>query len=269
MPDWQRAHRLVSSHFPPINLFETVAEPEDLEIVFEIEGLTNDRLRHEAGDLKLVPAAERISGPGSTPVMAAFTHIGQPSRFTDGRYGVYYAGNCLAVAIAETRYHRERFLAATREPDTEITMREYISRIQLPLGDIRGRQYDALYHLTDYTASQKFGLEQRQTGSSGLLYRSVRYEGESVSHCLHHERLQFLCRVAITAMYGMARRSGLCRSCWLVRYSDMRRFYMAFPIRETVSLESVAKYSVLNESEQLFASKYLIELLTLINLKSL
>ena len=177
VPDWDGAHRLVPSHFPPINLFETVADPEDLEIIFEIEGLTNDRLRQEAGDVKLVPASERVSGPGSTPVMAAFTHIGQPSRFTDGRYGVYYAGNSLDVAIAETRYHRERFLAATREPDTEITMREYISRIQLPLGDIRGSQYQALHHPTDYTASQTFALEQRQSGRYGLVFNSVRHQG--------------------------------------------------------------------------------------------
>lgn len=182
IPDWGRAHRLVPSHFPPINLFETVADPEDLEIIFEIESLTNDRLRDEIGDLRRVPASERVAGPGSTPVMAAFTHIGQPSRFTDGRFGVYYAGNSLEVAIAETRYHRERFLSATQEPDTEITLREYISQIQLPLDDIRGKQFDELHHPTDYTPSQRFALDKRQAGSAGLLYNSVRYEsGECVA----------------------------------------------------------------------------------------
>ncbi|SEF83996.1 RES family NAD+ phosphorylase [Marinobacterium lutimaris] len=182
IPDWERAHRLVPSHFPPINLFETVADPEDLEILFEIESLTNDRLRDEAGDLRLVPASERISGPGSTPVMAAFTHIGQASRFTDGRYGVYYAANSLQVAIAETRYHRERFLSATQEPDTEVTLREYISVIQLPLEDIRSDNYAELHHPSDYAPSQRFALEQRNSGASGLLYNSVRQEqGECVA----------------------------------------------------------------------------------------
>lgn len=177
MPEWERAHRLVPSHFPPINLFESVADPEDLDIIFEIEGLTNDRLMDEAGDLRRVPASERISGPGSTPVMAAFTHVGYASRFTDGRDGVYYAGNSLDVAIAETRYHRERFLSATQEPDTEITMREYISMIQLPLLDIRGDQYVALHHPTDYSAAQRFAHDQRKAGVKGLLYSSVRCAG--------------------------------------------------------------------------------------------
>ena len=177
MPEWERAHRLVPSHFPPINLFESVADPEDLDIIFEIEGLTNDRLMDDVGDLRRVPASERISGSGSTPVMAAFTHVGYASRFTDGRDGVYYAGNSLDVAIAETRYHRERFLSATQEPDTEITMREYISMIQLPLLDIRGDQYVALHHPTDYSAAQRFAHDQRKAGVKGLLYSSVRCAG--------------------------------------------------------------------------------------------
>ncbi len=54
-------------------------------------GLTNDRLRDEIGDIAIVPLAERLAGPGASPIVAAFTHIGFPSRFTDGSFGVYYA----------------------------------------------------------------------------------------------------------------------------------------------------------------------------------
>lgn len=39
---------------------------------------------------------------------------------------------------------------------------------------------------------------------------------------------------------------------------NMRRFHQAFPIRETVSPElSRSRYSVLKDSQQLFASRYL------------
>jgi len=41
LPDWEKLHRLVPSHFPPIDLFENVAKPEDLEIVFALESLTS------------------------------------------------------------------------------------------------------------------------------------------------------------------------------------------------------------------------------------
>src|SRR4051794_2233977 len=89
--DWRPAYRLVPSRFPPTGLFDRVADPADLDAVFAIEALTNDRLRDEAGDLRLLPAEERISGPGTTPIMAAFTHLNpEGSRFSDGSFGVYY-----------------------------------------------------------------------------------------------------------------------------------------------------------------------------------
>lgn len=56
--NWKPCWRLIPSRFPPVGLFDRVAEPEDLEIIFEIEALTNDRLRDEAGDITLVPPSE-------------------------------------------------------------------------------------------------------------------------------------------------------------------------------------------------------------------
>ncbi|WP_421131741.1 RES family NAD+ phosphorylase [Alteromonas sp. A079] len=177
LPDWEKLHRLVPSHFPPIDLFENVASPDELDIVFAIESLTNDRLRDEVGNLALVPAEERISGPGSTSVMAAFTHISIPTRFADGvEYGVYYGARDLHTAFAETIYHREKFLSATNEPDTELTMRCYINKVALALHDIRGDAFAHL-HTDDYTPSQQFAKNMRATGSNGLLYKSVRDKG--------------------------------------------------------------------------------------------
>jgi hypothetical protein len=177
LPDWDKLHRLVPSHFPPINLFENVANPEDLEVVFALESLTNDRLREEAGDLSLVAVEDRIAGPGTSPVMAAFTHIAVASRFTDGtEYGVYYGAKELKTAIAETIFHRELFLAATNEPDTALTMRCYINQVAMELEDIRGDAFSYL-HGDDHAVPQQFAKHSRATGSNGLLYRSVRDEG--------------------------------------------------------------------------------------------
>ena len=82
--------------------------------------------------------------------MAAFTHIGKTSRFTDGTFGVYYAASSQAAAIAETSYHQERFLAATNEPDIELTLRTYVNKVVKPLHDIR-QNYPHL-HNPDPTA---------------------------------------------------------------------------------------------------------------------
>ncbi|MAM88858.1 MAG: hypothetical protein CME36_16260 [unclassified Hahellaceae] len=174
---WKKCHRLVSSQFPPINLYESILDPEDLDAAFELEALTNPRLRDEAGDLGFVAPEDRVSGPGSSAVMAAFTHIGAASRFTDGRYGVYYAGDSSATAIAETRFHRERFLAATEEPDTRLTLREYVTTILSELHDVRAE--DELHDpdLKRYKQTQPIAAQFREQGSHGLLYRSVRHAG--------------------------------------------------------------------------------------------
>ena len=90
--------------------------------VFAIEALANPRMRDELGELQLVPPEERVSGPGATPVMAAFTHLNpEGSRFSDGSYGVYYAAHSLATAMAEVSHHRAVFLRRTDEPAIDST----------------------------------------------------------------------------------------------------------------------------------------------------
>lgn len=51
-----RVHRLVASVYPPVSIFDEIVEPHELETLFHIESMTNDRLREEVGDLSLVPA---------------------------------------------------------------------------------------------------------------------------------------------------------------------------------------------------------------------
>lgn len=111
---WQPSYRLIPSRFLPRGLFDRVASPADLDDVLAVESLTNDRLRDQLGDIQLVPHGERLAGPGTTPIMAAFTHPNpNGSRFSDGTFGVYYAGASLQTAVRETVHHRE-FLGRQR-----------------------------------------------------------------------------------------------------------------------------------------------------------
>ncbi len=107
-------HRLIPSRYPPVGLFDWAETQKEAEEIAALEGLTNDRLLTEYGDIHLVAKDDWVSGAGATPLMAAFTHPGE-SRFSDGTYGIYYAGDSLATAVAETKYHRERFLSASKE----------------------------------------------------------------------------------------------------------------------------------------------------------
>ncbi|HXZ02623.1 MAG TPA: hypothetical protein VEI03_21705 [Stellaceae bacterium] len=71
---WQKSHRLIRSIYPPVDLFEDIAPPRDWELTASAEAKTNPRLRDEIGDLTLVPAERRVSGPSASWAMAPFTH---------------------------------------------------------------------------------------------------------------------------------------------------------------------------------------------------
>ncbi len=177
--DWPHQYRIIPSEYPPINFFERLVDADLMDELYYIESLTNDRLRDEAGDIALVPREDRVTGPGSSPVMAAFTHISPncPSRFSDGSYGVYYAAKTLETAIEETKRSRARFLSYTQEDAGEVAMRVYIGEVIKPLHDIRGDGYAQLHNPDDWTPSQTFGQEMKTINSWGIVYRSVRAPG--------------------------------------------------------------------------------------------
>jgi len=108
--------------------------------------------------------------------MAAFTHLNpEGSRFSDGSYGVYYAGESIDTAIEETRCKREQFLARTNEPPIELDMRTYLTDLGGELHDIRGRKdLPHVYDPDNYAAGQALGRELKAIDSNGVAYDSVR-----------------------------------------------------------------------------------------------
>ena len=174
---WAQAYRIVPSRFPPVGVFDRIADTDDLEALFALEAMTNPRLRDELGALRLVPKARRISGPGSTPVMAAFTHLNpQGSRFSDGTWGVFYAAHGVATAVEETVFHRQQFLAATAEPACDIQMRCYRTTVDARLHDLRGG-WPAAQEPSSYAASVPLARTLREGGSNGIVYASARHRG--------------------------------------------------------------------------------------------
>ena len=185
---WPAAHRILPSRYPPIQLFERLTDdPGEWEQLAAIESLTNPRLRDELGEIRLVPALERVSGPGASWVMASFTHLNpEGSRFSDGSYGVYYAARELETAIAETTFHLGRFYAATADPPHGEDMRVLTGRIDARFHDLRGdpRGHDprgrdprwrACLDPDDYAASRTLGQRLRAAGSNGIVWPSVRH----------------------------------------------------------------------------------------------
>jgi len=177
---WQPCYRLVPSLYPSKSLFERVADPADIDNLIEAEAETNPRVRQQLGEVSLIPPSERLRGPGSTPIMAAFTHLNpNGSRFSDGSYGVFYAGRALNTAIRETKYHRTKFLQETHRGPMHLHMRIYAARLSASMHDIRGMRaaLPKIYDANSYAESSKFGVRLRAEGSFGIVYDSVRDPG--------------------------------------------------------------------------------------------
>lgn len=179
---WRPSYRLIPSRFPTVGLYDAIADPADLEVVFAIEALANPRVRDELGAIQLVPPDERISGPGTTPIMAAFTHLNpEGSRFSDGSWGVYYAAHAVPTAVAEVSHHRAVFLGRTHEPPIEIDLRLIGAHVDATLHDLvpvaAAGAGAAWLDPAAYDASRRLGRSLREAGSFGLRWPSVRHRG--------------------------------------------------------------------------------------------
>lgn len=179
---WKKAVRIIRSVYPPIDLFEDIADPEDWPHLLSAEQKTNPRLMATIGNLDLVPPERRVGGPGASYLMAPFTHASadRSSRFSDGTFGVLYAGIRFKVALLETVHHHGRFMARTQEPAGWTSQfREIGLEVEGRLHDLRrGEQgYTALLHPKDYRSGQIFGAQLRAAGVEGLVYPSVRCQG--------------------------------------------------------------------------------------------
>jgi len=200
--EWDESFRIVSSRYPFVGIYDRIADPGDIEATIELERLTNDRVRDEAGDISIVPPAERIAGPGSTPIMAAFRHT-RASRFSDGSFGVYYAARVVETAVAETVFHIEILYGSTSEESADIDMRVYVARIAGIFDDLQSLEpSDALLDADSYSASQRYARALRERNDTdGIHYRSVRdpkhghcvacFRPRSITACRPHSYLTY------------------------------------------------------------------------------
>lgn len=198
-------------------VFDRIADPAHLNTLLELEAATDPRVLEEAGNLSMVLPADRISGPDTQPIMAAFTHT-RRSRFSDGSFGVYYAARDEPTAIAETAYQRARFLKDAGFPNERLDMRVYTATIHGALDDLRTRtSRSKLYYPNSYAFSSAYAARlRRQNVVDGIVYRSVRRaEGECVaifrparvSRCRTRYHLQYRFEdYRLIAVYNLALR---------------------------------------------------------------
>ncbi len=178
---WEDARRIISSRYPPVDLFEDIADPADWDLIASAESKTNPRLAETVGRLDLVPPDRRVAGPGASLVMAPFVHVSPDwsGRFHDGNFGAYYAARSFETAVAETAFHKGVFFAATGEaPGWFTQMRELTGAVRNRFHDLRGAAaFTACLDPDSYSASQALAAGLRVAGSQGIVYPSVRDQG--------------------------------------------------------------------------------------------
>lgn len=159
-------YRVIPTKYPTINVFEDVADPKDFDVLYQIQAITNPQLE------------EGITSSKSHYIDTPFFYLNPTgSRFTDGTFGIYYAGCSEEVGIAETIYHAEQFMKETSEPAQSLDRRMIVAHLDARLHTISGRQkqFPEYYRDTDYRHSQAFGLSLYDQGSEGIRYSSVRH----------------------------------------------------------------------------------------------
>ncbi len=175
-------YRLINSKFPPISLFDDVADEDEFEALYELQAMTNPRLQTELGNLNLVRKEDIPFGiPGCSYATGPFTHVNpEGSRFSDGQYGVLYMGDSMDTAIAEVAYHQSRYWQGVHGLDYDrLVFRGLKCKVgQAELHDATVIPFeDPIYDASSYAASRVFGRELYQAGSEGLQYHSVRKPG--------------------------------------------------------------------------------------------
>lgn len=178
---WTGAVRIIRSVYPPIDLFEDIADPEDWPLLISAGQKTNPRLMVTIGNLDLIPRERRVGGQGASYLMAPFTHTSpdRPSRFSDGQLGVLYVASDFETAVHETIFHHARFMASTAQaPGWASQFRELILEVEARLHDLRQRRPGALLDAGDYGSAQAFGAALRAAGGDGVVYPSVRGDGD-------------------------------------------------------------------------------------------
>jgi hypothetical protein len=172
---WRAAKRIISTRFPSVGILDRLVDPSELDALLDLDARTNPRLREELGAIAAIPPAQRVVGPGATVIMAPFAHPNpEGSRFCDATFGAFYAAHSLPTAIAEVRYHRERFMRASHEAAQTLELMLYEASVRGDFHDIRASENRGWYSPVSYEKSQPFGVRLHAAGADGIVYRSVR-----------------------------------------------------------------------------------------------
>ncbi len=182
-------HRLIPSKYNRdlASVLVRLAEnDEHLHDVFEIDGITNDRLWGEDGLLPEISRDELVFGiPNAHVINATFTHAHpNGSRFNGPDRGAWYAGFDLETSQTEVAFHKSIEYAEINVFEDSVTYDDYLADFSGSFHDLREAEgFEAALNADSYIASQVLGERLLEAGSLGVVYPSVRRTGGTCLAC--------------------------------------------------------------------------------------
>lgn len=178
--------RLVSSgRLEDLVLLPLVADPDALEDLAALEGVTNERLQAMEAGLPDLDPRELVFGRATSAIVnAAFTHP-RPggNRFNDESRGAWYCAFAADAALAEVSYHLTRELEAIARFENVTDYVELVADFVGPFHDLRATDHamEAALHedpAIAYPAGQALARRLRvDAASNGIIYPSLRLTG--------------------------------------------------------------------------------------------
>lgn len=206
------AHRLIPTAYVTESVLEALSLPaEVISDLTELDAATNERkIAERAGNPAISPGELLYGVPEAHIVNAAFTHPGPfGGRFNDARRGAWYAGAELETSMHEVAFHKRRFLKDGRISE----------RLSFDYADFLADFSGQFHFLSDaerqqclqpepvplcYGLSQALANSLLYSGSSGIVYPSVRHRGGTCIACFRpalvfHPRRAKLHKITVTA----------------------------------------------------------------------
>jgi hypothetical protein len=198
-------HRLIPAQYGDSVLTRLAEDDAHLGIIFELDHLTNDRLRGEEGLLPGITPLELVAGvPYARIINAAFCHAHpEGSRFNGPDRGAWYAAFEREGALAEVIFHKTLALEEIAYFRDEVTYEEYLADFRGAFHDLRQEEAFADCLAPDsYVASQALAAQLFAEGSAEIVYPSVRRAGSTNLVCFR------------PALVMNVRKDGACRLVW-------------------------------------------------------
>jgi hypothetical protein len=182
-------HRLIPSKYTAAQsvLSDLVErESQDLETLFDLDGLTNDRLLSEHNLLPGINTRELVYGvPFYHVINGTFTHAHPSgSRFNGPDRGAWYAGFELRTSLTEVIYHRTLDYREINRFDDSVTYDDYLADFSGEFHDLRNSlKFKDYLSPASYERSQVLAEELLKRKSLGIVYPSVREKNGTCLVC--------------------------------------------------------------------------------------